>query len=310
MHRIQMRALIPACLLLQACNQPFHPDGAYDGRLAVYAILSSSTDTQFVRISRTYETTHSGDITDALVDITAGNGNPSVHFRDTTVSRTDPSGGTNTYNVYVAYNFRPQANVSYQLSATSPTGGSARGTTTALGPASVSIRNPSALTTSNDSVVLSADFGTSTGAYVLQLFVEYELSSGGITSMGKAEVPVESSRDASGNLTFKYPDFARVPPVSSENGFAAAIAWFPQLMYLQTRTRIINGNPPGSVRFTSVLYTMTQIDDALYDYYYILNGPKDLSTIRLDAPDFTNITNGLGVIASTQMIVHEVALPQ
>lgn len=310
MRRHPVCSLFLSCLLLQSCNQPFQPDGAYDGRLAVYAILSSSIDTQYVRLSRTYETTAAGDISDAVVDIVPGNGTPTVHFRDTTVIHRDPSGGTSTYRVYVAYNFRTQAHVSYDLSAASPTAGSARGTTVALGSASASVLNPSSLISSPDSIVLAAEFGTSAGAYVLQLYIEYELTAGGVTSMGKVEVPVASSTDGSGNQTFQYPAFVRVPQVSSGNGFAAATTWFPKASYASTQAGIIKSNPPGSVRITAAMYTLTQIDDALYDYYYILNGPKDLSTIRLDAPDFTNITNGVGVIASTQMIVHEVPLPQ
>ncbi|HMK38414.1 MAG TPA: hypothetical protein VK569_03675, partial [Bacteroidota bacterium] len=153
-------------------------------------------------------------------------------------------------------------------------------------------------------------FGTSNGAYVLELFVEYELTLNGITTTERAEVPVASSVDASGKMTYQYPAFARVPQVVSGNGFATAITWFPHALYASTLTGITANNPPGSTRITAAVYTMTQIDDALYDYYYILNGPKDLSTIRLDAPDFTNLTNGVGVIASTQMIVHEVALGQ
>jgi hypothetical protein len=310
MYRPPICALFLSCLLLQACNQPFQPDGAYDGRLAVYAILSSSSDTQFVRISRTYETSPPGDISDAVVDIVPGNGTPIVHFRDTTVIHLDASGGTGTYNVYVAYNFRPQGHVSYQLTATSPTAGTAGGTTVALGAASATVVNPSSLASSPDSIVLAAAFGTSAGAYVLQLYIEYELTVKGVTSLEKVEVPSASSTDASGNQTFQYPVFARVPQVNSANGFAAGTTWFPKSLYLSTQTDIIKNNPPGSVRITAALYAMTQIDDALYDYYYILNGPKDLSTVRLDAPDFTNITNGVGVIACTQMIVHEVALPQ
>jgi hypothetical protein len=298
------------CLLLQACNQPFQPDGAYDGRLAVYAILSSSSDTQYVRISRTYQTSAPGDITDAVVDVVPGNGKPTVRFRDTTVIHRDPSGQTGTYNVYVAYGFRPQPYVSYQLSATSPTAGSAHGTTVALGPVNTTLVNPSSLVSSPDSIVLSADFGSSAGAFVLQLYVEYELTLNGITSTEKVEVPRGSSFDASGNVTLQYPVFARVPRVTSGNGFATAITWFPKVLFIHTQAGIINSNPPGSVRITAVMYTMTQIDDALYSYYYILNGPKDLSTIRLDTPDFTNITNGVGVIASTQMVVHEVSLGQ
>jgi hypothetical protein len=305
-----MRKIILSCLLLQACNQPFQPDGAYNGRLAVYAILTSSSDTQFVRLGRTYETSAPGDVTDAVVDIIPGNGAPAVHFRDTTVTRQDPSGGTSTYNVYVAYNFTPQSHVSYQLTATSPTAGTAQGTTVALGAATDNVVNPASLISSPDSIVLAAEFGTSVGAYVFQLYVEYELTAGGVTTLQKAQVPLGTTTDASGNETFQYPVFARVPQPASGAGFSAASTWFPKSLYVTTQAGIINSNLPGSVRITAARYTLTQIDDALYDYYYILNGPKDLSTIRLDAPDFTNITNGVGVIASTQMIVHEVALPQ
>jgi hypothetical protein len=310
MRRHPYTLLITACLLLQACNQPFHPDGAYNGRLAVYAILSSSTDTQYVRVTRTYESTPSGDVPDATVEIDPGNGKPAVHFRDTTIVHVDPAGVPGIYVVYVAYNFRPQSNVSYMLKASSPTGGSAQGTTTALGAANTELLNPLALTSSPDSIVLSADFGTSTGAYVFHLYVEYQLTLNGSTTLQKAEVPTVSTRDVSGNLTFQYPVFARVPDLSTNNGFATATAWFPKLLFLQTQTGVLQSNPPGSVHITGVQYTMTQIDDALYDYYYVLNGPKDLSTIRLDAPDFTNITNGLGIIASTQTITREVPLGQ
>jgi hypothetical protein len=305
-----IRGTIIFVLLLESCNQPFQPDGAYNGRLAVYAILTSSSDTQFVRLSRTYETSASGDVPDAAVDIVPGNGSPAAHFRDTSVIHTDHSGVTSTYNVYVAYNFRPQPHISYQLTAASPTAGTARGTTIALGPANVSILNPLSLTSSADSIVLAAEFGTSAGAYVLRLFIEYERTGSGGISIEKVEVPVASSADASGNLSLQYPVFARVPAVSSGNGFATATQWFPKAFYASTQADIIKSNPPGTVRIVAVMYTLAQIDDALYDYYYILNGPKDLSTIRLDAPDFTNITDGVGVIASTQMIVHEVALPQ
>ena len=310
MNRFSSGALIGACLLLGACNQPFQPDGAYDGRLALYAILTTSSDTQYVRISRTYETTPGGDITDAAVDVVPGNGKPAVHFRDTTVVRTDRSGVTGTYNVYIAYGFKPIANVSYRVNVSSPGAGSVSGVTVALGPAVASILNPESLGAASDSIVLAANFGTTAGAYVLRLYVEYELTLGGTTTLQKTEVPLSISVDGSGNRTYAYPSFARVPQVETGNGFATGTTWFPKSTFAATEAGITANNPAGSTRITAVLFTMTQIDDALYNYYYILNGPKDLSTIRLDAPDYTNVTNGLGVVASTQMISHEVPLGQ
>jgi len=182
--------------------------------------------------------------------------------------------------------------------------------TVALGPAIASILNPESLGAASDSIVLAANFGTTAGAFVLRLYVEYELTLGGTTTLQKKEVPLSISVDGSGNRMYAYPSFARVPQVETGNGFATGITWFPKSTFAATETGITANNPAGSARITAALFTMTQIDDALYNYYYILNGPKDLSTIRLDAPDYTNVTNGLGIVASTQMISHEVPLGQ
>jgi hypothetical protein len=310
MNRFTAGVLLCGCLILAACNQPFQPDGAYNGRLALYAILSVTSDTQYVRISSSYQSNPGGDVTDAVVDVIPGNGKPTVHFRDTTVVRTDPTSGTATYNVYVAYGFTPESYVSYQVSARSPSAGTAQGTTVALGHALASIVNPQSLGSSTDSVVLAANFGTSRGAFVLRLFIEYERTFGVTTTLQKAEVPLSVSFDVSGNPTYTYPAFAPVPPIDPGYGFATGLTYFPKNMFTATETRIMSTNPSGSVQITGVLYTMTQIDDALYDYYYILNGPKDPSTIRLDAPDYTNVTGGLGIVACTQMVSHEVPLTQ
>ncbi len=61
------------------------------------------------------------------------------------------------------------------------------------------------------------------------------------------------------------------------------------------------GNPgshyPGA-RIIRAIFVLTQIDDALYNFYYVGNGPPDPTTIRLDVPDYTNVAGGLGVFGS------------
>ena len=116
---------------------------------------------------------------------------------------------------------------------------------------------------------------------------------------GSAEVPIASGVDAGGNAAPLYPAFARVPVVV---GTATASTVYARSFYQQTIARIVNANPPGRVTITAVRYTLTQIDDAMYDYYYVRNGPKDTSTLRLDVPDFTNVTGGLGVVGCMQII--------
>jgi len=52
---------------------------------------------------------------------------------------------------------------------------------------------------------------------------------------------------------------------------------------------------PAPVVYLDIRFTETQIDEALYDYYFVSNGPVDLLTIRLDVPDYTNVVGGYGV---------------
>jgi len=288
-----------AGLLAFGCNQPFLPDGGYDARLVVYGVLSAPADTQYVRIGRTSTTGATIDVSDAVVEIVPGNGDPVIRLRDTVVMHADPSGTVAPYRVYAAYNFTPRSRVAYQLNVASASGGTAGGTAQGLGPADVALVNPGALTSSDDSLVILASFGMPSGAFVVHLYVDYRLTSGGTVTEGSAEVPVATSTGAGGSVLPEYPAFARVPVVV---GTAMVSVLYPRTFYQQTIAHLLNANPGGSLVVTGAHYTLTQIDDALYDYYYVRNGPKDASTLRQDTPDFTNVTGGLGVIGCMQII--------
>ena len=297
--RAPLRGMLWGALALAGCNQPFLPDGGYDARLVVYGILSSPADTQYVRIGRTSTTGATIDVTDATVDIVPGNGDPTIRLRDTVVMHADPSGTIAPYHVYAAANFTPKSRVAYRLNVLPAAGGTAGGTALGLGPADVTLVNPGALSGPADSLVILASFGMASGAFVVHLYVDYRVVAGGNVTVGSAEVPVASTVDATGKAVPLYPAFARVPVVV---GTATASVTYDRAFYQQTIARIINANPPGAVTFTGARYTLTQIDDALYDYYYVRNGPKDTSTLRLDVPDFTNVAGGLGVIGCMQIL--------
>ena len=299
MMRSLAGGVLAAGLLAFGCNQPFQPDGGYDARLVVYGILSVPADTQYVRIGRTSTTGATIDVSDAAVEIVPGNGDPVVRLRDTVVMHTDPAGTVAPYHVYAAYNFAPKSRVVYQVNVVAAGGGTAGGTALGLGPADVTLVNPGALTSSSDSLVILASFGQPSGAYVVHLYVDYLLTSGGTTTGGSVEVPVATTVDASGAVVPAYPSFERVPVVV---GTATTSTLYPRALYAQTVARLLNGSPGSTVMVTGAHYSLTQIDDALYDYYYVRNGPKDTSTLRLDVPDFTNVAGGLGVIGCMQIV--------
>ena len=81
---LQVTVLGGLCLLLGACKeQPFEPNGAYNGRLAVYGILRSGADTQYVRVYSSSSMQAPQEVRGATV--TLSDVETTIRLRDTTV---------------------------------------------------------------------------------------------------------------------------------------------------------------------------------------------------------------------------------
>ncbi len=294
--------------MVPACNQTFEPDGAYDQRLVVYGILSMTSDTQYVRIMSTYQTSPINEQVRAVVDVAGLAGN--VHFNDTTVVRPDDLGTPTSYFVYAANGFKPQPGWTYVINISTPLHGTARGSTLGLKSPDFYVKNPADVTNPGRTewIDASASFNSVRGAFVLRFVVEFQVLVGASWVTGYIEIPKGAVFDASGNHIFEYPTFGRVPIASLNLDYTTTEIRFSTEQYLAARERIASQNPGLPVQFTRALFTLTQIDDALYNYFYILNGPKDLGTTRLDIPDYTNISGGLGVFGCRYEVRHEILL--
>ena len=284
-------------LLLAGCNQPFEPNGPPGNTLVVYGILNSMSDTQYVRLSTTFASPPEPALRNASVTLTANTGSSprGFTFRDTTVLWSDSAGNPVPTNVYVAYNAPVRGNIAYQLQVSAPSGLSASSSVTAL-PLPFFGLKPGA---TPGFFVLTRTFNSQAGAAILHFYLDYYVLVNNGWLLQSEEVPQSRSQDAAGNDVLGYPSITPTATLAAGGNEVSIDSTLFQI----TRVRVYKKYQPAPVVYLDIRFVLTQIDDALYDYYYLNNGPVDNSSIRLDVPDFTNIRGGLGVFGSRTEVV-------
>jgi hypothetical protein len=281
---------------LVACNQPFEPDGPTNNRLVLYSILNSSSTTQYVRLSATYATPPAQEFKNATVRMLC-NGKTIV-FRDTTVLTTDESGRSAPINAYVAYNTPITGGNTYELTAATASGLAASAQATALSVPAISLVNRTALDGSSESpVTLNTAFNSLSGAYELHFYVDFYALVDGGWELIRAEVPSEMSVDAQGSPVKVFPKLRSVKIIAQST--KAIPLQYDVALYSAVRAEMISRYAAAPVVWLRAVFVLTQIDDVLYSYYYVANGSIDKSSVRLDQPDYTNISGGLGVFGSS-----------
>jgi hypothetical protein len=287
------------CCVLTACNQPFEPDGPVSSKLVLYSILNAASSTQYVRVSTTYQTPPGQEIHDAAVRMEY-NGRTIV-FRDTTIVSVDAEGHTAPVHVYVAYNQPISPGSRYLLHVSTPSGLSASAGATALNPPAFSLRNPKILDRlANEQLTLNVSFGSFTGAFVIHFYLDFYAYVEGGWELHRTEVPLSSRHDINQNLMSVYPSLALVQTLASSQ--KDVTIKLDTLQYSFARAEVISAYPAAPVVWLRAVFVLTQIDNTLFNYYYVNNGPVDKSSIRLDQPDYTNIPEGLGVFGSSATV--------
>lgn len=290
-RRLLLLAVLAASL--GACDQPFEPNAPVSDRLVLYSILSAQSDTQYVRVSTTYSALPAPDVEGALVEMVGGG--RLVRFRDTTIQRADEQGIVRSMKVYVAYNFRVTGGAQYHLLVSTPSGLQAQGMATALGVPTVQLVDPRPIDSlTGKPITLKTTFPSVTGAYVMHFYLDYYVLIGGGWELHREEVPERTYQDETGAEQRVYPKLAVLRP----NASSEISLTFDSGLLSQTRSRVLSRYSGAPVVFLQTVFLLTQIDNALYTYYFLSNGPKDNSTIRLDQIDFTNVTNGFGFFGS------------
>lgn len=309
MFRIRTSLLfVVLMLIVWSCNQPFDPRAPYKDRLVVYSILSNDRSQQFVRLFTTYDSddfnpmsvTAENPVTGATVMIfSAGSG--AVQGSDTLLSRPDTSRYLSPLNAYV-FPLQAQYGIVYSLSVASSAGNAG---STARMPGQgflaytgvTTLRQPlnSAQTAE---IVVNGALGQFTSAFVVRMTLEYDVTDSTGTVSKSTEVPssLPTSQTEEGALFFDYsrPSY----PVLQRVGANTFRAGFRNYAYLFALESIKNREAGKSITYRKALFTLLQAEENLFKYYSVTNSFQDSLSIRLDQPQYTNISGGIGLFGA------------
>ena len=114
------------------------------------------------------------------------------------------------------------------------------------------------------------------------------------------EVPTVHVVDSvAGIIQVRYPTLERV------QGSQYAVA-FMVGAYRWALKDIVARHFPNQVIFKQARFQMTQLDENLYKYNKTVNSFEDKGSIRLDQPDFSNISGAVGMFGACAVdsVVH------
>jgi hypothetical protein len=299
-------AVLLCCVL--SCDESFNPSAAFEPKMVVYSILTTDSDTQYVRVYSTYnppdndptKNQNETSVTDAQVTV-SGEGGSTFTFQPITIQRPDLSRYMSDIRAYYAYPFRPQRGKNYSLTVSSQLYGVATATLTVPSPGLIIAQNQLVLKDPWNvpvDIVLSIQLSAVAKGYLIRFYVDYEMSGSTGWRAARIEVPIAIRRMASTGQVIEYvfPKIKRSRiPATSRDYFLEQFV-FLRDAYQETIKAILSS--ASGIRFKQAVFHLIQIDEPLYNYYFVANAFKDRSSIRVDEPDYTNISGGVGVFSS------------
>ena len=302
------KASIALALLFLSCNKPFDPKGPVEELTVVYSVISTDSDVQFVRVYSNYdvsgfnpfESSTDSPIAGAQVVITGPHG--SYTFKDTLLPRPDTSRYKSRIAAYVG-RWRPEPGQTYTLTVNAA----------GIGPSSATVTTPkqsqpiywSAFDALDDpdnykgssSIGCYTQFSKDTKAYTFQMAIEYLVQTSGGWQTQTIEVPIFVS-----DSTFT---FASYPSLFTPYIYAGG--YYNKNSYITTLHRIFSMTGSANLVFSRIVFRFLQVDQNWYDYYNTVRKFQDPHSIRLDQPDFTNLSHGYGLFGAftVDSLVHD-----
>lgn len=291
-----------------ACEEPFTPKGEYRDEIVVYAILSNVSDTHYARVYRTYDPPafdpfeHFFDAQDTSAIVKISDGFSETTFRDTLVTRHDTSRYKDPIRAYVISPLLVQRGIDYRLSITTADNKSTISTVN-VPPGNTfltityneaALKDPT-IVGSKQFVTIQATFSSTVKGYYFRLMLLFEVFQSGSWIPMKSEVPLYIVVNLDGDEHPVFPRLERSPESSLPS--VSAFSYFSLDAYKES-IATIKREYSLPVRFTRAAFVLTLVETNLYNYYNIVSGFRDPRSIRVDEPDFTNISNAVGVFGA------------
>lgn len=307
MHHLSKQDLLAAAsviilLIAGGCDESFDPRGPYVKQLVVYGVLSSRSDSQYVRIYTTYNP-HGFDPLENTSDtyvrnakVTMIDDSATYTLSETIIPRNDKSRYSSDVVAYFAYPCPMRPGKEYSLTITSDQG-NATATVSVPGKGYVFNNTPYIFLSpkvSTEDIPVSIGLSPVTQAYLIRLYINFDVGEGPSLTHMRLEVPSAivsiggSFQDA---YRYVYPTLTRRPVSSSLN------IVYPRGAYLELY-KSLEAQYGMWFKLTSATFILTQVESNLYSYYNLANGFRDPYSIREDQPDFSNIVGGFGVFGA------------
>jgi len=303
--RTTATSLVLLVVVLVGCEKPFTPKGPFVQKLAVFGILSNTSDSQYVRVFKTYdppgfdpyEVLEDQAVRGALV--TVGEGASVVRYAETAIPRTDKSRFSDNILAYVAPKFRVRPGAIYTIDVNTPSDGVAHASITVPDTGWLGLLNPYALAGTENEDLLAVQLRISSFAlgYMVRFYVQYDLLKGSTWIPTATEMPgwmviVDSTK------YFGYPKLVRRSTTPGLPG-----TWQIESVYFMPSAYHEKVGELGrlygkTMRLRRLFFVLTQVEQNLYMFYNLANGYQDAISIRLDMPDWTNISGGIGVFGA------------
>jgi hypothetical protein len=296
--------------------------------MVVYSILTTESDTQYVRLYSTYNPPSNDamknpdeiSVTDAVVKVTGTNplyDGRIIDFQSFDLKRPDQGRYASDIGAYYAFPFRPIWGATYRLTAVSPTYGNATADLALPTRGLITFVNPFVLENPWNypvDLTLSIKLSSQVKAFLVRLYIEYDLfhPETRVWIPHRVEVPFKVNVISKTMELFEYTYPSMTPRQTPENSsnlsnvrdsYTFLVSAYQNVVY-----QIVSH--ADSSRFKQAVCYLIQFDEQLYRYYEEANRFNDKNSIRLDQPDYTNIQGGIGLFASMGIDSVQYPLPK
>lgn len=283
--------ILVVLFFIMGCSEKFTPNGPYQQSLVVYSLINISADTQFVKVYSTLDpAVHSvnelksvNEVIGATVSLLRDS--TEYVFHDT-VQAVEENGIIRNVHSYVHYAADIQTNKKYHLTVRSNGYPEASASVTTFPEGHIITINTQLFTNPNIGKDIECEFyfGKGSYAFLVRLLLEYERRENNAWIQEYREVPM-----------YYLNDEPVLPHLEIVNPIGKIKKTYSIALYNETLAKI-KSNRNDTIRFTSAVFEFQQFDENLYAYFSIANNFPGGSSIRLDEPDYTNVTNGFGIV--------------
>jgi hypothetical protein len=299
-----------ALLLFVSCNHSFSPKAPFQQQVVVYSVLSTDRDIQFIRVYTNYDVAgfdpfqNASDtpVSGALVIVTGPHG--TYTLKDTLLIRPDTSRYKSPIAAYTG-RWRAEPGAIYTLTVNAAGIGSTTATVTLPGSSQpinwtygTRIMDDPENYKGQGYVGAFTRFWQTTKAYSYQMAIEYLVLTASGWKTESIEVPMWASYDFQST---GYPTLY--------NSYIYAGGGYSKEIYMNTLQYVVRQHAGTKLTFQRIVFRFLQVDQNWYDYYSTVRKFQDIFSIRLDEPDFTNLSNGYGLFGAFTVDSLEHAYP-